>query len=318
MAPFVYPQVYRCPDPAAAARAADPAFKLAGTSQCNEDRFLWERVFQPRGAGAAGLTFLEIGALDGSLYANTKAFEAQLDWRGVLVEGFPGNSARLRASAGAGGRPNSAVFTHAVCGVPAPGDGGVTALPGTVQFAADAGSSGARGSIVAADTEAFREHWHSEGGVADVAKRHDVACVPLQWVIDAAGLADINLFSLDVEGAEAIVLRTVDWAVTNAEFVLVEMDGHNPDKDADVRAQLAAAGFAVHPINMKEGCSPGAAFCADNVLFVNPRFEERRAARAAAAGANATQLYQYGTGKRCNATAAGGSSGGGGGGGGKN
>jgi hypothetical protein len=46
----------------------------------------------------------------------------------------------------------------------------------------------------------------------------------------------------------------------------------------------------------------------DSVRFVNPRFEEERHAALAAAGASATQLCQYGTGKRCNATAAGGSS----------
>ena len=44
-----------------------------------------------------------------------------------------------------------------------------------------------------------------------------VACIPLQAMVDAAGLLDINLLSLDVEGGELTVLRTLDLHATNVQ-----------------------------------------------------------------------------------------------------
>ena len=44
-----------------------------------------------------------------------------------------------------------------------------------------------------------------------------VACIPLQAMVDAAGLLDINLLSLDVEGGELTVLRTLDLRATNVQ-----------------------------------------------------------------------------------------------------
>ena len=50
-----------------------------------------------------------------------------------------------------------------------------------------------------------------------------------------------DLLSLDVEGAEAIVLRTVD--ASRFRVVLVEMDGLAPAKDEEVHRLLSAGGL---------------------------------------------------------------------------
>ena len=44
-----------------------------------------------------------------------------------------------------------------------------------------------------------------------------VACIPLQAMVDAAGLLDLNLLSLDVEGGELTALRTLDLHATNVQ-----------------------------------------------------------------------------------------------------
>ena len=59
----------------------------------------------------------------------------------------------------------------------------------------------------------------------------NVSCIPLQAMVDATGLLDINLFSLDVEGGELSVLSTLDLEATNIQVVVVELDGRSPDKD---------------------------------------------------------------------------------------
>jgi len=57
------------------------------------------------------------------------------------------------------------------------------------------------------------------------AEKVTVPCVPLQLLIDATGLWDIDLFRLDVEGGEKIVLETVDLRKTNIGVIMIEQDG---------------------------------------------------------------------------------------------
>ena len=67
----------------------------------------------------------------------------------------------------------------------------------------------------------------------------NVSCVPLQAMVDATGLLDINLLSLDVEGGELSVLRTLDLEATNIQVVVVELDGRSPEKDEEVGCILS-------------------------------------------------------------------------------
>lgn len=71
---------------------------------------------------------------------------------------------------------------------------------------------------------------------------HTVPCRPLGELIRFAGLRRIHFFSLDVEGAELDVLRSMDWAVP-VHVWTVELDGTNPTKDAKVRALLRSHGY---------------------------------------------------------------------------
>ena len=77
----------------------------------------------------------------------------------------------------------------------------------------------------------------------ETAGSFNVACVPLQSIIDWTGLYDIDLFSLDVEGAELAVLKTVDLNLTNIHVIVVELDGGNATKDQAVRDHLNDNGF---------------------------------------------------------------------------
>jgi hypothetical protein len=77
-------------------------------SQAHEDEWLYDKIFSKYPVEERrGGTFLEIGALDGSKYSNTWYYEKKWDWRGVLVEGHPQNTRKLRS--------NCAIFTAAVC-----------------------------------------------------------------------------------------------------------------------------------------------------------------------------------------------------------
>eukprot|EP01031_Cornospumella_fuschlensis_P032780 gene32780-39633_t len=82
MAPFSFPQLYRCPiSPSEISPNND------SRSQNKEDLWLYEKIFSRLPVEEQiGGTFLEIGALDGVTYSNTWFFEKKLGWKGILVE----------------------------------------------------------------------------------------------------------------------------------------------------------------------------------------------------------------------------------------
>lgn len=72
-----------------------------------------------------------------------------------------------------------------------------------------------------------------------------VPCRPIGEMIRGAGLKHVDFFSLDVEGAELIVLQTFDWSVTVGVWV-IEADGHSRHKDAAVKALLLEHGYGLY------------------------------------------------------------------------
>jgi FkbM family methyltransferase len=292
MAPFVYPHLYQCIKTAAEVPQA-PEWR----SQSHEDQWLWNGFFSklPQEESWAG-TFIEIGAIDGNTYSNTWFFEKNRDWRGLLIEAHPVNSVGLRANQAQ--RPNAAIFTAAVCGLSANGS------PGTLGFTQNGGAVGAAVELA---NEKFLRGWH--GG--QTSGSFPVSCVPLQSLLDSTGIHDVDIFSLDVEGAELAVLQTIDWAVTNVRVIIVELDGDNAQKDEAVRVLLRQQGFVPTPWGgPRDACVPGQD-CTSNEAYLNERYMERKKARVIAeggAGANphspfhpsySNGKYRYGTGVKC-------------------
>jgi hypothetical protein len=56
----------------------------------------------------------------------------------------------------------------------------------------------------------------------------------------------VQLWVLDVEGAEDSVLAGFDFAAVRVDVVCVELDGSNGDKDERARATLRKRGFFLH------------------------------------------------------------------------
>jgi FkbM family methyltransferase len=154
-------------------------------------------------------TFVEAGAFDGFEQSNTYYLERFRGWRGVLVEPVP----ELFALA-ARERPDSQVFN---CALVAPEDEG---RPVEMHF-------GGLVSVVKGawpDPDADRAHAEtgSMGGWSDV---YDLSSPgrTLSAVLDEAGVGEIDLMSLDVEGFEVPVLRGLDLDCHAPALLLVEM-----------------------------------------------------------------------------------------------
>jgi len=130
-------------------------------------------------------TFVEIGAFDGSTGSNTIMLEMCLGWRGVLIEANPDN---YRQASTISGR-KSPVVHSAICDQ----EEGATA---TISI------DGGQTSGMLKRLTAGRQRTRAKATV-------QVPCRPLKTILAKHGYdGKIDFLSLDVEGAEDIVLRT--------------------------------------------------------------------------------------------------------------
>ena len=101
---------------------------------------------------------------------------------------------------------------------------------GHVDITVAGGAVGGQASLM---SERFKRTW----GHTNDAPTTAVPCAPLSKLMATAGLhKGAGLLSLDVEGAEAAVLRTVDPAAF--AVVLVEMDGQVRAEDEELALTL--------------------------------------------------------------------------------
>jgi hypothetical protein len=71
---------------------------------------------------------------------------------------------------------------------------------------------------------------------------HTVPCAPLTHVLDEV-LSHVDYLSVDVEGAEEVVLSTIDWSRLSVHLVGVEQSKTSTRKKNAVRTLLRRAGF---------------------------------------------------------------------------
>ena len=145
--------------------------------------------------------FVELGALDGVKYSNTLFFEEALGWSGMLIEANPANFARLC------GNCRKAWGVHAA----------VCNQTQAVHFAQ--GSEDAVGGILE-----FMSKQHARRWVSPKLRRKMelVTCAPLGALLETAGVNHVQFLSLDVEGAELDVLRTINWRAVQIDVAAVE------------------------------------------------------------------------------------------------
>ena len=173
-------------------------------------------------------TYLELGALDGKKYSNTYLLENYYNWGGLLIEGMPENAKGLIANRGKSGR--NVIFNDAIC-----------PTVGTVNFTnyAAGGTAGVPELMTKQYIQKWGKRWQKGGTVA-------VPCRPLAELVHLAGITEIDFFSLDVEGAELLVLQTFDWNVRVKVFC-IELD-QGGTYDSGVRELLKAHGYVETPL----------------------------------------------------------------------
>lgn len=212
--------------------------KVTFYSQSGEDRAVLSHYFlKPLVCHG---TFVEIGALDGIRFSNTKVFEDRLGWNGVLIEAEPQNAKALMVK-----RPHTRNYAVAVC------PEGQTKVTFEGDFAT--------GRIVDGNSSLS----------SPTKKSVTVPCRTMASILRDAGVESIDFFSLDVEGAELIVLQTMDWSIPVHVF-LIEMDrnGKRSEKDQQIADYMQKQGYREANWNVRQYCRVKlAGGCKSSVLF---------------------------------------------------
>lgn len=186
-------------------------------SQIAQDRFVFERYFADRRPGR----FLDIGAYDGVEYSNTLFFEEEMGWQGICVEPLPDIFERLKAQ-------RKAVCLNCC----------ISDFDGTAEFFDVKGSRDVRmhsGIIDAYDPR----HMARIGLMSEGGRSLTLPVRRLPPILEEHGYERIDYTSIDTEGAELAILKTIDFS----RFHFYVMSIENNYADQGIRDLMAANGF---------------------------------------------------------------------------
>jgi len=191
------------------------SFDKLQRSNRKEDKTLYERFFSKhlQDDNFKG-TYVELGAFDGVRESNSRFYDECLGWKGLLIEGNPIMYGGLVKN-----RPNA----H------------------RMSFAASCVEEG--------QTVQFYTTEYTNAGLAEHATNYvngpkvDVPCGPLGPVLEKIFPdGHITFFSLDVEGAERLVLDTIDFDKIRIDIFMIEVENSLclADTECEVRDKVRA------------------------------------------------------------------------------
>lgn len=176
-------------------------------SQDGQDVFLDRQVFRGRRGGC----FVDIGANDGITFSNTWFFEKAREWKGICVEPQPNIFKKLQSN------------RQCPCL-----QGCVTDVQGTAEFLHVQGIA-EMGSGLCSKYDA-RHLVRIEREVkanSDETAIIEVPCFTFAQVLAMAELSHIDYLSIDTEGGELDILRSVDFGHVPIHVISVENCFHN-------------------------------------------------------------------------------------------
>lgn len=198
-------------------------FKLGKRSRSrNEEDWRIYNLFYADQTFVGTGTYIELGAYDGKKETNTAFFDACLGWEGLTIEANPAQYKNLVVN-----RPYAHRMQFAPSCSAEEEDKGKT-----VQFVSVAFTNA---GLVSALTETIYSN-------ASISKHTvDVPCGTLTTaLLDVFPSGHVNFFSLDVEGAEPLVLQSIDFSRVKIDVVIVESFNQNCLRHAPCATRTAS------------------------------------------------------------------------------
>lgn len=205
-------------------------------SQCGEDKMVYERYFKDKRNGF----FIELGAVDGLKFTNTKFFEETLGWTGILIEPQTNMYERIAFY-----RPNCKAYNVAISDQ----EGPLTMLVNNNSNPIAAAVSSLETNIVPEFQHRFR-----------LEQKIQVNTAKFSDILKENSITKVDLLSLDVEGSEYDVLLTWNWDVP-ISVILMETLAEFESVSVKCRELLTSKGY-VYDCNCPN----------ENELWVHPSF----------------------------------------------
>jgi len=182
-------------------------------------------------ASSFGKHFLEIGSADGQYLSNLLFFEMQLNWRGICVEGSPVSFEMLQRN-----RPDCT---------------NVNAVIGSTQdqamfYTFDSPNSWEVGMSCMQGTECGKNDDEAQKYADERNLKLHKQNVPMRKLSDIFAENNMNDFGwimVDVEGAEDIVVPTIDLSKVRADYISYE--ANNGADHVVARKHLMSSGYEV-------------------------------------------------------------------------
>lgn len=197
-------------------KAGNNKFTDHGMSSWKEDMIIFKKFFNNSSLGS-NYIYMEIGAHDGVRESNTRFFDVCLGWQGLLVEPHPFNYGRMEKL-----RPNA----HHLNVAPS--------------------------CTNTSDVVSFPNHIYTSAVANEEGNMLEIHCGPLSYYLEQLGIQHIDFWSLDVEGSELNLLKTVDFKKVHIDIIMAESVNRLKGKEqmgAEVRAYLQEKGYVVFPSN---------------------------------------------------------------------
>lgn len=188
--------------------------------QYEQDRYLYENVFHNKKNGV----FIEFGALDGIRFSNTYFFEKNFGWSGICAEPNPVLFPKLKQN------------RNCICI-----DGCISDTPGIKEFFLIHGYGVGLSGLIEKYTESRVEILKEE--IAPYQSTYEtikVPCYRFNDVLNKYGISHVDFMSIDIEGGEYDILKSIDFERFTIDVICVEVHY----KDGKIKSFLKQKGYS--------------------------------------------------------------------------
>lgn len=190
-----------------------------GNAACGQDVYIAELLSNRRDG-----IFVDIGANDGVTISNTLYFEKNLGWKGLAIEPMPAMFQKLKN--------NRTCQMLNAC---------ITKEKGRAKFIELTGGPNMLSTLESNATgltkRRIRKNLQRHKTTSSII---EVDCLPFEEAMNIAGITQIDFLSVDTEGGELDILKSVDFRKHPTKVISVENNYYTDD----IREYLESQGFS--------------------------------------------------------------------------
>lgn len=170
-------------------------------SQCGQDSYIHKHFFPTKKDGV----YVEIGAHNGVTFSNSLFFE-QLGWRGMCIEPIAEEFENLRRNRN----------EHCICI-----NGAISKVSGKGLFLYAKGAADMLSGLIANYDPRHLEIVKASGADGEFITR-TVDCFTLNDLLEKHALYHIDYLSIDTEGGELDILKSIDYSKFDIDVITIE------------------------------------------------------------------------------------------------